>query len=183
MKYGFTRTATAVPAITAGDCRKNAMEIVAIAKELSEKNTELILFPELCLTSSNCGDLFLQRAFIKECEQAIDDITQNTKNVNSIIVFGAPVSRNNALYNCAIVLHKGVIKGIIAKKILNNGITNEQRWFTSGNTLPCNATVKIAGQEAPILKDAIYTTDCYNFGIEIGNESQAPLAPGAILAC
>ena len=183
MKYGFTRTATAVPAITAGDCRKNAMEIVAIAKKLSEKNAELILFPELCLTSSNCGDLFLQRAFIKECEQAIDDITQNTKNVNSIIVFGAPVSRNNALYNCAIVLHKGVIKGIIAKKILNNGITNEQRWFTSGNILPCNATVKIAGQEAPILKDAIYTTDCYNFGIEIGNESQAPLAPGAILAC
>ena len=183
MKYGFTRTATAVPAITAGDCRKNAMEIIAIAKELSEKNAELILFPELCLTSSSCGDLFLQRAFIKECEQAIDDITQNTKNVNSIIVFGAPVSRNNALYNCAIVMHKGAIKGIVAKKILNNSITNEQRWFTSGNTLPCNATVKIAGQEAPILKDAIYTTDCYNFGIEIGNESQAPLAPGAILAC
>ena len=183
MKYGFTRTATAVPAITAGDCRKNAMEIIAIAKELSEKNAELILLPELCLTSSNCGDLFLQRAFIKECEQAIYDITQNTKNVNSIIVLGAPVSRNNALYNCAIVMHKGAIKGIVAKKILNNGTTNELRWFTSGNTLPCNATVKIAGQEAPILKDTIYTTDRYNFGIEIGNESQAPLAPGATLAC
>ena len=183
MKYGFTRTATAVPAITAGDCRKNAMEIIAIAKELSEKNAELILFPELCLTSSNCGDLFLQRAFIKECEQAIDDITQNTKNVNSIIVFGAPVSRNNALYNCAIVMHKGAIKGIVAKKILNNGTTNELRWFTSGNTLPCNATANIAGVEVPMLKDAIITTDCYSFGIEIGNESQAPLAPGATLAC
>ena len=183
MKYGFTRTATAVPAITAGDCRKNAMEIIAIAKELSEKNAELILLPELCLTSSNCGDLFLQRAFIKECEQAIDDITQNTKNVNSIIVFGAPVSRNNALYNCAIVMHKGAIKGIAAKKILNNGTTNELRWFTSGNTLPCNATANIAGVEVPMLKDAIITTDCYSFGIEIGNESQAPLAPGAALAC
>mgnify|MGYP002508914149 FL=1 len=61
MKYGFTRTATAVPAITAGDCRKNAMAITDIAKELASKNVELILFPELCLTSSSCGDLFLHR--------------------------------------------------------------------------------------------------------------------------
>ena len=169
MKYGFTRTATAVPAITAGDCRKNAMEIATIAKELSEKNTELILFPELCLTSSSCGDLFLQQTFIKECEQTINDISNSTKNINSIIVFGAPVLHNNVLYNCAIVMHKGVVKGVIAKKILNNGMTNEQRWFTSGNKLPCNATVNIAGQEAPILKDAIFTTGSYSFGIEIGN--------------
>ena len=37
MRYGFTRTATAVPAITAGDCRKNARAITAIVKELAEE--------------------------------------------------------------------------------------------------------------------------------------------------
>ena len=183
MKYGFTRTATAVPAITAGDSRKNAMEITAIVKELADKNVELILFPELCLTSSNCGDLFLQQTFIKECEEAIIDIANNTKELPPVIVFGAPILHNNALYNCAIVMHQGVIKGITAKRILNNGMTNEQRWFTSSNTLPCNTTVKIGNLEAPILKEAIFATDNYSFGIEIGNESQAPLTPGASLAC
>ena len=183
MKYGFTRTATAVPAITAGDCRRNAMEITAIVKELADKNVELILFPELCLTSSNCGDLFLQQTFIKECEEAIIDIANNTKGYNPVIVFGAPVMHNNALYNCAIVMHQGVIKGIVPKRILNNGMVSEQRWFTSGNALPCNAMAKIGDLEAPILKETIFSTGSYSFGIEIGNESQAPITPGATLAC
>lgn len=182
MKYGFTRTATAVPAITAGDCRKNAKAIIDTIKELSDKGTELILFPELSLTSSNCGDLFLQHTFIKECEAAINDIALNTKESNSIIVLGAPVLHNNALYNCAIVMHKGCIIGIVPKKILNNGMSNEQRWFTSGNALPCNATVKIAGEQAPILSNTIFATEHYSFGIEIGCESLAPLSPGASLA-
>ena len=182
MKYGFTRTATAVPAITAGDCRKNAKAIIDIAKELADKGTELVLFPELCLTSGNCGDLFLQRTFIKECEAAINDIAINTGATNSVIVFGAPVLHNNALYNCAIVMHRGTIVGIVPKKILKSGMSNELRWFMSGNALPCNATAKIAGQEAPILSNTVFTTDSYSFGIEIGDESLAPLAPGASLA-
>ena len=182
MKYGFTRTATAVPAITAGDCKKNAMAIIDLAKELAAKDAELILFPELCLTSSNCGDLFLQRTFIKECETAICNIATETRELNPIIVFGAPVLHNNALYNCAIVMHKGTVMCIVPKKILKSGMSNEQRWFTSGNALPCNATVKIGAHEAPIHKETIFTTDSYCFGIEIGNESQSPLAPGASLA-
>jgi NAD+ synthase (glutamine-hydrolysing) len=183
MRYGFTRTATAVPAITAGDCRKNARAITAIVKELAEKNVELILFPELCLTSSNCGDLFLQQTFIRECEKAITDIADDTRELNPIIVFGAPVQYSNALYNCAVVMHQGRIKGVVPKKILSNSMVNEQRWFTSGNTLPDNVTVRIATLEATILKEAIFTTGYYSFGIETGNESLAPLTPGALLAC
>ena len=182
MKYGFIRTATAVPAITAGDCRKNAMEIISIAKRVAEKNVELILYPELCLTSCSCGDLFLQHTFIKECEQAIAEIANDTKELNSIIVFGAPVMHNNALYNCSVVMHRGTIKGIVPKRLFGSSMTNGQRWFASGNTLPCNATVKIGNQEAPLLKEAIFATDSYSFGIEIGNDSQAPLAPAAVLA-
>ena len=179
MKYGFTRTATAVPAISAGDCKKNAKEIIDIVKELADRNTELILFPELCLTSANCGNLFLQHIFIRECEKAMTEIADCTRHLHPTIVFGAPVLYNNALYNCAIVMHQGTIKGIVPKKILSN----KERWFTSGNALPCNATARIANQEAPILKDAIFTTESYSFGIEIGTESQAPFAPGATLAC
>ena len=183
MKYGFTRTATAVPAITAGNCRSNATAIAATVKELADKGVEIILFPELCLTSANCGDLFLQQTFIKECEQAIADIAESTKESNAVFVFGAPIQHNNALYNSAVVMHRGDIKGIVPKKILNNGMSYEQRWFTSGNHLPATATVKVAGQNAQMLKEAIFATDSYRFGIEIGNESLAPMMPGAALAC
>ena len=182
MKYGFTRIATAVPAIFAGDCKKNAMEIITIAKELANKNVELILFPELCLTSSSCGDLFLQHTFIKKCEQAIKEIADSTKKCEAIIVFGAPIEHNNAIYNCAITLHRGKIIGIVPKKILRNDFTNESRWFDSGNTLPCDTTTKIANEETPFAKNIIFSTTSYSFGIEIGNEATAPTAPGGILA-
>ena len=183
MKYGFTRTATAVPAIVAGDCKKNAKAITDIIKDLAKKDVELILFPELCLTSACCGDLFLQHTFIKECESAIAEIAENTREYNPVIVFGAPVLHNNALYNSAVVMHQGAIKGIIAKKILKNGMTNESRWFTSSNVLQCSCTVQIANHNAPVLKEAIISTGNYKFGIEFGNESEAPLTPGAMLVC
>lgn len=183
MKYGFIRTATAVAAITAGDCKKNAKTIVEIAKELADKEVELVLFPELSLTSSNCGDLFLQHIFIRECEKAICDIAESTRKLNTIIVFGAPVQHGNSLYNCSVVMHKGEIKGIVPKKILKNSTTNEQRCFASGNTLPCNATLNLGGQDVPMLKEVIFATDSYCFGIEIGNESEAPLTPGVTLVC
>lgn len=183
MKYGFTRIATAVPAITAGDCRNNAKAIANIATNLAREEAELILFPELCLTSSCCGDLFLQHTFIKECEAAISEIADSTKELNPIIIFGAPVQYNNALYNSAIVMHRGVITAIVPKKTLNNGIANEYRWFASGNTLPNNATARVASQDIPMLKEAIFKTPGYSFGIEIGNESEAPLTHGALLAC
>ncbi|MBQ2289330.1 MAG: NAD(+) synthase [Bacteroidaceae bacterium] len=180
MKYGFTRTATAVPAITAGDCRKNAKAITDIAKELANKNVELILFPELCLTSSSCGDLFLQQTFIRECEEAISEIAGNTKDIDPIIVFGSPVLHGNAIYNCSVILHRGIVIAFIPKKRLEN---HEQRWFTSGNKVPEKATARIPNQNVPILKEAIFATDSYSFGIETGSESQAPMTPGAILAC
>lgn len=178
MKYGFIRTATAVPSITAGDCRNNAKEIISIIKELAEKDVELILFPELCLTSSNCGDLFLQESFIRECEECINDITESTKGIDSIVAFGAPIGHRNAVYNCAIIVHDGNISGIVPKNIF----VNESRWFNSGSTLPYGVYATIAGKEIPFVKEAIFGTGCYSFGIEIGNEAEQPLSPGAYLS-
>ena len=182
MKYGFTRIATATPAITAGNCKSNAMEIISIARELADKNVELILFPELCLTSGNCGDLYLQPLFIKECRQAIKDVAESTKKHKSIVVFGAPVEFRNSIYNCSIICHNGEIIAVVPKKVLRNGITNEGRWFNSSNTLPCDATLEIEGKEIPFAKEAIFSTANYSFGVEIGSEAEIPLAQGAFLA-
>lgn len=182
MRYNFVKTATAVPAIIAGDCRTNAKEIISLSKELAGKDVELILFPELCLTSGSCGDLLLQSTLLKECELSIKEISEETRHLEPIIVFGAPVLQGNTLYNCAIVMHRGTIKGAVAKGILRNVMTNEARWFASANTIPCSTSIKIAGQETIIDKNCIFSTDNYSFGIEFGNEAESPVPPGATLA-
>ena len=72
MKYGFIIVAAAAPQIAVADCLKNAQSIIGTVNELKESNAELILFPELSLTSCSCGDLFTQPHFIHTCKLAIE---------------------------------------------------------------------------------------------------------------
>ena len=111
MEYGFVKVAAATPVTAVADCHRNAQSIIELTAELTRMDAELILFPELCLTSCSCGDLFTQPHFIQACDKAIASIADATAENGAIIVFGAPVEHRNALYNCAIVMHKGEIIG------------------------------------------------------------------------
>ena len=179
MKYGFVKVTAVSPAITVADCNRNAQNIIDKVKELNE--SELILFPELSLTSCNCGDLFTQPYFIQACNDSIAHIARETAKSEAIIVFGAPVEWRNSLYNCAIVMHKGEIAGIVPKQLLDNSI-GESRWFTSADSLSSGSYATIAGKKVPFAKETLFSTAAYTFAVEIGNESAAPVAPGAALA-
>lgn len=179
MKYGFVKTAVAVPTINVGDCHYNANSIITLIDDAAERGIEILLLPELCLTSCNCGDLFCQPYFIAECNKAADTIARSTVHHDTIVVFGAPVMHNNSLYNCAIAVHKGEIVGIVAKNRLTS---QETRWFTSGKNLPRESKVNICGRTAPIESTTLFKTDTFSFGIEIGNESASPIPTGALLA-
>ena len=181
MKFGYVKATVAVPAITVGDCHNNAKQIVSLIEEAASLETEIMLLPELCLSSSTCGDLFAQPHFITECEKAIADITKATETLNPIVVFGAPVAYCNNIYNCAVVIHKGKISGIVPKGILDNR-NGESRRFAAGTTLPGGCHVRIAGKDVPFEPKAIFRTATYTFGIEIGKESMLPVPASATLA-
>ena len=181
MEYGFVKAAAATPAITVADCNKNAQSIIEITIDLESKGAELILFPELALTSCSCGDLFTQPHFIKAYNNAIGHIAEKTSGNNAIIIFGAPIEFRNSLYNCAIVMHRGKISGIVPKRHLD-GQTGEKRWFTNADNLPNEPYVTIGGEKIPFTKDCIFHTGTYSFGIEIGCDSNAINTPGAELA-
>ena len=181
MKYGFVKVAAATPVTAVADCHRNAQSIIELTAELTRMDAELVLFPELCLTSCSCGDLFTQPHFIQACDKAIASIADATAENDAIIVFGAPVEHRNALYNCAIVMHKGEIIGIVPKHWLNSQ-TGENRWFASGANLLAESYATIAGKRVPFVKNGVFSTATYSFGIEIGNESTTPSAPGAQMA-
>ena len=181
MKYGFIKTAAAAPAISVADCHKNAQSIIETVKRLQAENAELILLPELCLTSSSCGDLFTQPYFMQACNKALGQIAEATAEGDAIIVIGTPVEHCNSLYNCAVVMHRGELKGIVAKQHLDSH-AGENRWFTSGSSLAPESHATICGKKVPFIKDGLFRTDAFDFGIEIGNEATTPAAPGAALA-
>ena len=109
MKYGFVKAAATTPVIAVANCKHNAQSIIEQATELAKRDAELILFPELCLTSCSCGDLFTQPHFIQACNDAIVHIAKETAACDSIIIFGAPIENRNSLYNCALVHHYSAV--------------------------------------------------------------------------
>ena len=170
MKYGFVKTAAITPKIRVADCDYNANQIIASAKEASSNGASIAVFPELCVTGYTCSDLFLQSTLLKSAEKAVEKIINETKELDIIVIVGAPVPVRQALYNCAIVINKGDILGIVPKvNIPNYSEFYEVRHFTSGDTI--SEDIVYAGCEyAFVDKNQIFQCNQmidFSFGIEI----------------
>ena len=104
MEYGFVKVAAIVPKLSIGNPQRNAESIIAAIGKC-EKGTEIILLPELCLSSSSCTDLFMLPLLTAECEKALGKIAESTKTTGQIIVIGTPVRHRNSLFNCMAVIY------------------------------------------------------------------------------
>ncbi len=136
MNYGFIKVAAATPKIRVADCDNNAAQIIAQIKEAHTGGASLVVFPELCITGYTCSDLFLQNVLLKSAEKAVATIIEETKNLDIISIVGAPIALRQSLYNCAVVIYKGEILGIVPKvNIPNYSEFYEVRHFTSGRNV------------------------------------------------
>ena len=133
MKDGFLTVAAATPEVRVADCAFNTEQILACIREADEKGVRVLCLPELCITSYTCGDLFLQSALLSGAQDALRAILDETADIDMLIAVGVPVSKGGKLYNCAAVLHKGSLLGLVPKQHLPNyGEFYELRWFTPG---------------------------------------------------
>jgi len=166
--YGFYRVAAAVPEIKVADPAFNAEKIIELANEAAEKSCAAVVFPELAVTGYTCADLFHQSALIDNAYKAVSSIASATKSFDTIIVIGAPFLWRSALYNCAFVLHRGEVKGIVPKSHLPNYREfYEKRWFASGKGIkPC--VVDFQGSDVPFGTNITFNCDrFFKLGIEV----------------
>ena len=149
MRDGFVKVAAGTPKIRVADCRYNAEQIFTLMREADKQGVRVLCLPELCLTGYTCGDLFLQDTLLRGAEEGLKTILEATRNLDMVAAVGLPVRANNKLYNCAAVIHKGQILGLVPKThIPNYGEFYERRWFASAadsSFLDC--TMEFAGQE------------------------------------
>ena len=64
MNHGFVKVATAVPLTKVADCEYNEFQVQSIITRAEGQKIEVICFPEMCMTSYTCGDLFTQQLLI-----------------------------------------------------------------------------------------------------------------------
>ena len=118
--YGFVRCAAAVPKMKVADCVYNVKEIIAMIETASNKDVDLLVFPELCITGYTCSDLFLQTSLLTAAEKGLEAIAEETKDKDTVVVVGLPVNIGNSLYNCSVAVYKGCILGAVPKIFIPN---------------------------------------------------------------
>ncbi|MCF0188223.1 MAG: NAD(+) synthase [Bacteroidaceae bacterium] len=180
MKFGFVNISACAPRVRVADTAFNVGEIENEVVQAEGRGVEIIVFPEMCITGYTCGDLFLQQTLIEEAEMAMISLMQFTRSLNIIIIVGLPVAWRGTLLNCAAVLQKGRILGLVPKTYLPNYKEfYEMRWFHSGAGI--DDMVWLCGSQVPVSSSMIFNSPSCRFGIEICEDLWSPIPPSSLL--
>ena len=186
MRDGFISVAAGTPKIRVADCRYNAEQIFTLMREADKQGVKVLVLPELCLTGYTCGDLFLQDTLLQGAEEGLQTILEATRNLDIVTALGLPVwdKWDNKLYNCAAVIQKGEILGLVPKSYLPNyGEFYEQRWFASGSGVEHG--IELCGQHVSLCVNQTFACDTMPnlvIGVEICEDLWAPAPPSVELA-
>ena len=181
MKHGFLKVAAVTPKIRVADPEYNAKVIIEQMEEASDKGAKIIVFPELCLSSYTCNDLFLQELLLKSCKEQLKEIVDATEFLDVLVFVGLPIEKSGKLYNVAAVLHRGEVLAFIPKaNIPNYSEFYEARYFTAGNKIP--ETFEFDGEEVPFGTNVLFENKESLQGLmvaaEICEDAWVPNTPG-----
>ena len=192
--HGFVRVAAATPAASSGDVAANARSILSIARRAAADAADLVLFPELSLSSYAIDDLHLQDALLDRVERELVEIVAESAEFDSVLVIGAPLRRQARVYNCGVVIAKGRILGVVPKSFLPNYREYyEKRWFAPAALDGGGRHIRVGRLEAPFGTDLIFAAGNiadFVFHVEICEDFWAPTPPstagalaGATILC
>ena len=192
-RHGFVRVGAASPTGSVGDVAFNVDQAIALARQADQAGCDLLVFPELNISSYAVDDLLLQEAFLDSVESGIARLRDESAKLALVLVVGAPLRRNGRLYNCALALSRGRILGVVPKSFLPNYREYyEKRWFASGIGLN-GIDIAVAGEIVPFGTDLIFAAedlDDFIFHLEICEDYWAPQPPstlgalaGALILC
>lgn len=166
-EYGFVRVGAIVNKLALANPYENAKEIIRMIKEASKKGVGIVSTPELSLTGYTCQDLFLQDSLIHASYEALEEVVNETKELDIISILGMPIRLDNQMFNCGVVISKGRILGIVPKTYVPNySEFYEKRWFGSSTNL-ISKEIAILGQTVPIGTNILFKDWDICFGIEI----------------
>ncbi len=183
--FGFFRVAAVVPEMRVADVAYNTDRIIDLVREASKSSANAIVFPELSLTGSSCGDLFYQKRLLDWAERSLLKIALSVKDHNQVVIVGLPLRYQNALYDVAAVLQDGKVAGFVPKSVMNGSREcNGGRHFTSGAEIK-NIMYSLNGQDVPVPfgTDLLFSAGPdFKFAIELGEDFWVPRPPSSLLA-
>ncbi len=181
--HGFVRVAAATPDVAVGDPDCNAGFTIDLAEQADAEGVDLVVFPELGLSSYAIDDLHLQDAMVRAVDAALARVVAASARLRPVLLVGAPLRRNGRLYNCAVVVAHGRVLGAVPKSFLPNYREYyEKRWFAPGAGV-VGQEIIAAGQRAPFGTDLRFVAtdlDGFDFCVEICEDMWTATPPSSL---
>src|SRR5271165_6812290 len=158
-RHGFARVAACTTRTALADPATNAQTILHMAQECDRQAVAVAVFPELGISGYAISDLLLQITLLEAVETAIDTIVDGSVELMPLLLVGAPLRRLGALYNCAVVIHRGQLLGVVPKIHLPNYREfYEPRHFVSGDG-QAGGAITIGAHTAPFGTDLLFAAE------------------------
>ena len=184
-QHNFVRLAVAVPEVRVADTAWNAARTLELLKQAAAERSALVLFPELGLTAYSCEDLFHQQALLDGALLALETVRRATENAAPVCVVGLPLRVEGLLFNCAAVLHRGRILGVVPKTYLP-GYREfyELRHFARGDVAVVDE-VQIGRERVPFGARLVFRASdqpLFAFAVELCEDLWTPIPPSSFAA-
>src|ERR1043165_2819061 len=88
------------------------------ARLCHERACALAVFPELCLSGYAIEDLLMQQSLLESVERALAGLVKASIELMTVLLVGCPLRHGTRVYNCAAVIHRGRLVGVIPKAYL-----------------------------------------------------------------
>jgi NAD+ synthase (glutamine-hydrolysing) len=180
--FGFVRVAAAVPPLKVADLDFNLQQILTFARRADEQGAQVVVFPELSLTSYTAGDLFHQHLLLDRAVEALVEVAEASRSIRPLLIVGFPLAAEGNLFNTAAVVSNGGIHGLVPKTYIPGYKEYyEERWFASSRDL-VSAEVQVGDRRVPIGSDLLFRArgcDDFILGVEICEDLWGPLPPSS----
>ncbi|MBD8207570.1 NAD(+) synthase [Microbacterium sp. CFBP 8790] len=192
-RHGFARVAACTIPVALADPATNGDAVLDSARACDAEGVAVAVFPELCLTGYSIDDLVMQDPLLDAVEAALGRLVVASADLLPVLMVGAPLRHGNRLFNCAVVIHRGRVLGVVPKAYLPTYREfYEQRWYARGDD-QAGQHITVAGATVPfgpdLLFDAVdvpgltlHAEVCEDVWVPIPPSSGAALAGATVLA-
>ena len=178
--HGFARVSVCVPRLKVASPAFNVERTVAMARDACADGASVVLFPELGLSAYSNEDLFHQDALLDATEAALARLLEQSVKLPAVLIVGLPLRFEGRLFNCAAIVHRGRLLGLVPKSFLPNYREfYERRQFTPGSAATFR-DVRLLGQDVPFGTDLIFEAEDVpglSLFVEICEDVWVPIPP------
>jgi NAD+ synthase (glutamine-hydrolysing) len=184
--HDLVRVAVAIPEVRVADPAFNAERTIQSMRQAADERAVVVLFPELGLSAYSCDDLFHQRALLDGCKEALAQIIEASRDLQLVAVVGLPLQVGHLLFNCAAVVSRGKLLGLVPKTYLPNYREfYEARQFTSGDAAIHDRLDILGQQDVPFGSRTLFQLDeqpLLTLHVEVCEDLWVPIPPSSYAA-